>query len=95
MRVFNDEVENSYGPAIQPPYFKAGEEGENGYEPVESIQTIELNYGQNESFTNGNRIEFTTWFDPSSNFTNEQVLLSTYPVEITVVLYGVVKRVHD
>lgn len=95
MRYFNDEDPGQFGPPILPDAFLAAEPNGTKFNPIESTQSVTLNEEQSLSFTTGNRIEISTWFNYSDLIHQQDTFLSNYPVEISIVLYGVIKRAYD
>jgi len=95
MKFFDKKKPTLLGPPILPlPFLTANFNGED-IVPVESTQTIILDEDQIKSFNDGNRIEFSTWFQSSEILNQQDTFLSNYPVEISIIFYGRVKRKNE
>lgn len=95
MKFFDIKNSTLLEPPILPlPFLAANFNGEEII-PVESTQTINLDENQIRSFNDGNRIEFSTWFQSSDIINEQDTFLSNYPVEISIVFKGRVKRKNE
>jgi hypothetical protein len=95
MRFFNNKNPGNSGAVVLPPSFFRANFGKGVVEPVKSRHFIKLNKNQMQSFTIANRVEFTSWFNNSDFIRNQDTLESDYPVEIAIILHGVVKRKNE
>lgn len=92
MRLFKDEDQTKSLDPILPPPFQSADISNRNFIPVISRDTITLNSEQSKNFIQSNRIEISTWFDPSDLINQQDTFLSNYPVEISMLLFGEVKR---
>lgn len=92
MRFFKDEDQIKSLDPILPPPFQSAYSGNGSFIPVVSRDTLTLSEEQSEYFIESNRIEISTWFDPSDLINQQDTFLSNYPVEISMLLFGEVKR---
>ncbi len=78
-------------PVLPPPFLSANFNGID-FIPVETTHVVALTNEQVQSFATSNRVEFTTWFNPSDLINTTDTFLANYPVGISIVLYGVAQR---
>ena len=95
LRFYENTTPNNLGPSIQPPPFDEGISNTPDISPVETIHQMQLNDEQRISFMNGNRIQFTTWFDKTDFLHENDTLNANYPVKISVILLGEVKATNE
>jgi len=92
MRFFDaDDPKKSFDP-ILPPSFQPAKRIENKFVPVLTEQTIGLTDEQSYKFTKSNRIEISTWFEPSEVINKQDTFMSNYPVKISMLLFGEIKK---
>jgi hypothetical protein len=92
MRFFSAEDPTKSFDPILPPSFQSAEKIENRFIPVISEQSVNLNDEQSNKFTTSNRIEISTWFEPSDIINNQDTFLSNYPIKISMLLFGEIKK---
>ena len=76
-------------PPIEPDVFLEGNIVGNVIEPVKTMQTVSLSTEQVNSFNNGNRVRFTSWY--TNNGFIKDTLSAHYPIDISIVLRGRIK----
>jgi len=92
MRFYSaEDPTKSYDP-ILPPSFESADFAEEKFIPVVSEQFVNLSEEQSRKFTESNRIEISTWFDQSDLINYQDTFLSDYPVKISMLLFGEIKK---
>ena len=91
MQFFDKTNPFQFGISVLPPPFAPAISEGAGFIPVETIHSVTLSDQQLESFTVGNRVAFTTWFNSSELINTTDTFLANYPVEISILLYGEVQ----
>jgi hypothetical protein len=92
MRFFSAEDPTKSFDPILPPSFQSAKRIENGFVPVISEQSVSLTNEQSNKFTKSNRIEISTWFEPSEAINRQDTFMSNYPVKISMLLFGEIKK---
>ncbi|HKI87652.1 MAG TPA: hypothetical protein VKA38_01410 [Draconibacterium sp.] len=90
LRFFEKHSSAAKSPAILPPAFPAAQLENGSLIPVKTEYTLPLTTSQLESFKRGNRIQFVTWFNKAATGFNPDTLSAHYPVELSIVLSGIV-----
>jgi len=95
MQFFERVNRNILGPAIIAGPFKEADFSEFPVETVTSSQSIVLDSMQLESFNNSDRMKFTSWFDPTDFINQNDTISAHYPVDVSIVLIGVVQGKNE
>ncbi len=88
MRFFEKTSSAAGHEIFLPPAFPAGIIVPGGITPTESIDTLPLSPAQLYDFQEANRVEFVAWFDDVPVY-NPSTLLTSYPINLSIVLSGV------
>ncbi len=95
MQFFDKANPNNLGPEIQPAAFTAANFGVFPVIPEISSDSIILNSAQLLSFNNSDRVKFTSWYDRTDFINQNDTILATYPIDVSIVLIGVVQGENE
>ncbi len=95
MYFYEKEKPTEKGPAFLPPAFAAGNWDNDSVTPMKTAYSLVLTQEQLESFKSGNRIDFSTWFDSPEPGIPTDTIRADYPVEISIILTGIIHRKYE
>lgn len=91
LQFFEKERPNVLGPPILPNDFTEEKFADETGAMVESEDSVLLDKYQLRSFTRGNRLKITSWFNKTDYIDTHDTLRSDYPIHFSVILKGKVK----
>ena len=95
LQFFDKQNPVNLGKAITPPAFKEANFNKLPVVQAETVFSIELDSVQLHSFNNSDRVKFTSWYN-SNEFINQNDTLSAhYPVDVSIILRGVVQGKNE
>jgi hypothetical protein len=94
LEFFSKSNRNKLGPPILAGPFK---ESDNIVAPpfTKTTQRIPLDSLQLHSFNNSDRMKFTSWFEPTEFISQNDSISAHYPIDISIVLIGVVQGKNE
>lgn len=93
MQFYNKLDKTNIGPPVQPGVFSGGEIEGNVINPVPTTRTVDFSQEQVNSFNNGNRVRFISWYNQNSYL--KDTLLANYPINVSIVLKGRIKGKNE
>lgn len=93
LQFYNELDTLKAGPKVVPETFAAGNINGNTVDPVQTIQYVDFNPAQLQSFNLGNRVRFISWYDRNSYI--KDTLSAHYPIEVSIILWGEIKGKNE
>lgn len=75
---------------VSPESFDSGIFSESSIESVKTTRQVNFTPEQINSFNNGNRVRFTSWY--TNNGFVKDTLFAHYPIEVSIILTGAIKN---
>ncbi len=95
MQFFDKENPNNLGPVIWPAPFNAANFGISPVIPETIRHSVMLDSLQLLSFNNSDRMKFMSWYDRNNFINQNDTISANYPIDISIVLVGVVQRENE
>lgn len=86
---------NIIGPPITPPAFLEADFNQIPVTPITTTHNVKLDSLQTKSLVKSKRLKLSSWYDQTDYINNNDTLSANYPIDLSIVLIGIVKASNE